>query len=77
MRAWSWVALPLGLMPGVTMRNPVPEAFADRRSLEPRGHDAVEASFFGQHGPMQHELARRNVGALLHRGPQARDWSTR
>ena len=26
MRVWSWVALPAGLMPGVTMRKPVPDA---------------------------------------------------
>ena len=53
-------------MPGVTMKNPVPAAFADRRSFEPRGDDAAEASLFCQHGSVQHELARRNVGALLH-----------
>ena len=52
-------------MPGVTIRKPVPEASADRGRLQPRGHHAIEASFLGEHGPMQHELARRNVGALL------------
>ena len=65
MRVWSWVALPAGLMPGVTMRKPVPERFADRSCLEPGSHHAIEAGFLGEHRPMQHELAGRNVGALL------------